>query len=276
MARIRTRIRATVMSRLSRRTAWQTPGMPAREPRDSEPDQPSLELPSLSGWRRKRRARGQESSATPVAPPSGSPAAAPEPPTVADPPPITPQPTPEPEPTPEPTDAPVAPPSGAPATAPEPPTVVDAPPPAPEPEPDDEDEEPRRRAPRVRRPGGLPTVVVVGALVGLAVVGLTWAALQACRQVQGTPSCGTAGYPLLALVLALSVVVGSVLLRLALVPDPVSTSVLGVGLAAVILLLTLVGHLEQPAMVVVVPLISALTFAAAHWISRSATEPDER
>jgi hypothetical protein len=134
---------------------------------------------------------------------------------------------------------------------------------------------PRRALPSVNLPGGWPAVVVTGLLVGLVVVGLTWASLQACEEVQGTSTCGRAGYPMLGLVLAVAVLVGGVLLRLAQVADPVSTSLLGVGLAAIVALLVLIDHLDQPAMVVVLPLVFALTFAAAHWFSTALLEPSE-
>ena len=89
-------------------------------------------------------------------------------------------------------------------------------------------------------------MVVTGLLVGLVVVGLTWASLRTCEAVQGTSSCGSAGYLMLGLVLALAVLAGGALLRLAQVPDPVSTSFLGVGLAAVVALLFLIDHLDHP------------------------------
>ena len=119
-------------------------------------------------------------------------------------------------------------------------------------------------------------MVVTGLLVGLVVVGLTWASLRSCEAVQGTSSCGSAGYPMLGLVLALAVVTGSSLLRLAQVPDPVSTSLLGVGVAAVIALVFLIDHLDQPAMIVVIPLVCAATFAGSHWLTTAVIEPAER
>jgi hypothetical protein len=130
-----------------------------------------------------------------------------------------------------------------------------------------------RRLPTLELPGGWPAVVVTGLVAGLVLVGLTWASLQACEEVQGTSTCGRAGYPMLALVLAVGVLVGAVLLRLAQVPDPVSTSLLGVGLAAVVALVFLIDHLDQPAVVVVIPLVCALTYAGAHWLTTAVIEP---
>jgi len=187
-------------------------------------EQPSLELPSLGGWRRKRRPRT----------PKPTPARAPDPV------------------------------GGEQATIVLPEAGADAPP----------------RSRRIRftphRLGGYAAALGVGAAVGLLMVGLMWGSLQTCEQVQGTSSCGTAGYPVLLVVLVLAVVVGGLLLRLLTVPDPVSTSVLGTGLTAVLSLLVLIDHLDQPAMVVVVPVLTAACFAAAHWVTTTFIEPGGR
>ena len=130
-----------------------------------------------------------------------------------------------------------------------------------------------RRARREWHPPGMAAAVVSGAVVGLGTVGLTWAALRSCEGVLGTSSCGGVGYPLLGLILVVMVLVGALLLRLAKVTDPGTTSFLGVGLAVVVALLVLVDHLLDPSMVVVLPVISAATFALAHWMTRTFIEP---
>ena len=97
---------------------------------------------------------------------------------------------------------------------------------------------PRRRrepaAPGARRappPGGWLAAVVTGLVVGLGVVGLTWASLRTCEAVQGTSSVRHGGLPDARAGPGRSpVLVGGALLRLAQVPDPVSTSFLAVGL----------------------------------------------
>ena len=154
------------------------------------------------------------------------------------------------------------------------PIVVEEPAPAPEPEAEPElAPEPRRKAKRERGPGGMPSAVLSGLVVGLGIVGLTWASLRSCEQVQGTSSCGDVGYPMLALILVVMVVVGWLLLKVLRVRDPASTSFLGTGLAVVIALLVLVDHLMDRSMVVVVPLICAATFGVAHWVTRTFIEP---
>jgi hypothetical protein len=236
---------------------------------DPERDEPSLELElprlRLRGLRRKPRPEAVPEAA-PEPPPvepgrsGGEQAAVTEPETVADaPPPVAPELEPPAAPAAEATRS-----SGEQTTVLEVAEVEEAPP---------EPQAPRAR-PALRLPGGWPAVVVTGLVVGLVVVGLTWGSLRTCEAVQGTSSCGTAGYPMLALVLVLAVLVGSLLLRLSQVPDPVSTSLLGVGTAAVIALLVLIDHLDQPAMVVVIPAICAATFAGAHWLSTAVIEPD--
>lgn len=233
--------------------------------REPEQDQPSLELPSLGGWRRRRRA--QRSEPAPAADP-------------------TPDPTPDPAPDPA---------SGEQATVRRPETVADAPPPEPAPDPApapepvsggqstvlvtetaEEPPPPARRVVRVRRPAGYVAVLGTGLLVGLLMVGMTWGSLRTCEQVQGTSSCGAAGYPMLLFVLVLAVVAGGMLLRLLQVADPVSTSFLGTGLATVLALLFLVDQLDSPAMVAVVPLLTAACFAGAHWVTATFIEPGDR
>jgi hypothetical protein len=146
-------------------------------------------------------------------------------------------------------------------------------------EPRPEPEEPRRKAPKAPRarkergPGGMPAAVLTGVVVGLGIVGLTWASLRSCESVQGTSSCGDAGYPMLGLILVAMVLVGWLLLRLLRVRDPGSTSFLGTGLAVVVALLVLVDHLLDRSMVVVVPIVCAAAFALAHWVTRTFIEP---
>ena len=203
-------------------------------------DRPSLELPSL-GWRRRRRTPKPEPQAPAPAPP---PAPQRQRPVLEETRPL-------------------------PATAPDA-TAPDAPEPIPEPGP-----RPARER-KARGPGGQPAVLLTGVVVGLGIVGLTWASLRLCESVQGTSSCGDSGYGLLIAILALMVVVGMLLLRLARVPEPGSTSFLAVGLTCVLALLFLVDSLLDRPMVVVIPLISAGTFAAAHWVTRTFTGPTER
>jgi hypothetical protein len=112
--------------------------------------------------------------------------------------------------------------------------------------------------------------------VGVISVGLTWASLRLCEVVRGTTSCGGPGYLLLLLILVAMVLLGTALLRALGVPEPGSTSLLAVGLLAVLTLLLLVGVLFHWWMILVLPACSALTFAAAHWVTTTFVEPGDR
>jgi hypothetical protein len=125
----------------------------------------------------------------------------------------------------------------------------------------------------IRRPGGMAAAVLTGLVVGLGMVGLTWAGLQLGEAVRGTSSWRGGGYPMLAAILALMAVVGGLLLKAARVRDPGSTSFLAVCLTAVVALLFLADVLLDPVMVVALPLISAGSYAASHWVTRTFVEP---
>jgi hypothetical protein len=223
-------------------------------------DEPSLELPSLSLVRRRRKKAAQ----APAAPQT------------------QPLPPPAPEPEPEPTPAPLfAGEAAAPATRPHPTPAPAAPAPA---APAPVATAPERRAKRPRRKreltlpavGGLTAAVVTGVLVGVIAVGLTWSSLRLCEVVRGTSSCGGPGYLLLLAILIAMILLGAVLLRALGVPEAGSTSFLAVGLLAVVAMLFLVGVLFHWWMILVIPACSALTFAAAHWVTTTFVEPADR
>ena len=108
-------------------------------------------------------------------------------------------------------------------------------------------------------------------------VGLTWASLRLCEAVRGTSSCGGPGYLLLLGILVAMILLGTAPAQGAgACPDPGSTSFLAVGLLAVLALLFLVGVLFHWWMILVIPACSALTFAAAHWVTTTFVEPDDR
>ena len=116
---------------------------------------------------------------------------------------------------------------------------------------------------------------VTGLVVGLLVVVLTASSLALCESVRGVSSCGGGpGFLLLVLVMAGMVVLGGVMLRLARVPDPTSTSFLAVGLLAVLSLLFLVDVLEKWWMIIVIPLLSAAMFLLSHWVTTQVVDSD--
>ena len=161
--------------------------------------------------------------------------------------------------------------------------------PRPEPDPDVQDtsilpvamteeptEEPRRRRERspirLHLPGPL-VALLTGAVVGLALVGLTSASLHLCSSMRGTPSCGKPGLLLLLAITVAVILLGSLLLRVAHVDTHGSTSFLGVGLLVVLILLALLPVLDDWWMVIAVPVLAMITFFAAWWLTTTYVDP---
>lgn len=251
--------------------------MADKEAEKSTEDGPSLEMPSFGFGRRKGK-RGKAADEPPREEAAAAEAA-----------PVPPEQDPEPDPAPpveetqrlDPVDhapEPQAPPlfvDETPAAA----TPVAEPEhePAPEPEPELAPEpaaEPKRKARRTPALGGMPAAIVTGAFIGLLLVGLTWGSLHLCELVRGTSACGKPGFLVLLAIMVILIVVGAMLLKAWGINDPGSTSFLGVGLIAVLLLLFLVELLFNWWMVIVVPILGMLSFALAYWLSTAFVESD--
>jgi hypothetical protein len=239
-----------------------TDGEGARPPEDDETAR--LELPSLRLPRfgRRRKARDDEETADPTAeaPPAATHPAPPEP---------EPLPAPAPEPLPQPEPAPERALVSTPDVA------------APTHEmPVDEDpaDEPATREPFTlpQLPGRL-AAVLTGAVVGVVGVALTYLSLQGCDAVRGTKSCGGGpGLLLLLVILVLMVLLGGVLLALWDVSEPRSTSFLGVGVLAVVVLIASLRDLDSVWMFLAVPLVCALSFLLAQWVTTAFVELPEK
>jgi hypothetical protein len=128
---------------------------------------------------------------------------------------------------------------------------------------------------RVHVPGPV-AALVTGAVVGLALVGLTVGSLRLCTALRGTDSCVKPGIFILLAITAVAILLGSLLLRLTGVAAHGSTSFLGVGLLVVVLLLALLPVIFHWWMVIVVPVVAMLTYAAAWWLTTTYVEPGER
>lgn len=115
--------------------------------------------------------------------------------------------------------------------------------------------------------------MVTGGIVGLGAVGLTWGSMRLCEVVRGTPSCGNPGFLVLLAILVLMALLGKVMLRSLGVRDPGSTSLLGIGLVAVLALLFPVEQLFHWWMAIVVPVVAVATFALSHWVTTTFVEP---
>ncbi len=117
--------------------------------------------------------------------------------------------------------------------------------------------------------------ILCGAVVGLVGVVLSYFASRGCETVRGVGSCGGMGLLALLVILAIEVVLGAILLKALHLSDPTSTSFLGVGLMAVVVVLFLLGSLESTWMMLVIPVVSALTFLLSWWVTTKFVEgPD--
>jgi hypothetical protein len=113
----------------------------------------------------------------------------------------------------------------------------------------------------------LQAALVVGALVGLLAVLLTFASLKLCELLRGTDSCGGPGLLLLVATLVVLTYVGGWLLRGFGIDDPGSTSFLAVGLLAVLTMLFLLDVIYSWWMVVVIPVVAMATYALSWWVT---------
>jgi hypothetical protein len=105
---------------------------------------------------------------------------------------------------------------------------------------------------------------------------LTWLSLRGCEAVRGTASCGGGpGFLLLVAIFAITVLLGSALLKAFDVPDPGSSSFLAVGLVAVVALLFLIDFVDSWAMIIVIPLLSVGGYLASVWVTKTFVEPGE-
>lgn len=127
------------------------------------------------------------------------------------------------------------------------------------------------RRPRLRtiKLPGWVAALVTGLLMGLLIVGLTAAFERGCAAIRGTSSCGSAGLWLNLLSLIIAIVVGSLLLKLFGQTDTGSTSFLAVGLVVVIAMLFFLGSIFSWQMIIVIPVLSALAYLAAQWVTSS-------
>ena len=114
--------------------------------------------------------------------------------------------------------------------------------------------------------------IVTGLVVGLLGVGMAYVASRGCEIVRGVGSCGGIGLLALLAVLAIEVVLGAVLLKARRLTDPASTSFLGVGLVAVFVLLFLLSSLDSIWMIVVIPVLTAVTFLISLWVTTTFVE----
>ena len=114
--------------------------------------------------------------------------------------------------------------------------------------------------------------VVTGLIVGVVGVVLSFGASRGCEAVRGVGSCGGTGLFALLAVLAIEILLGAALLKAWRLSDPTSTSFLGVGLVAVMALLFFLESLESVWMLVVLPVLTAITFLLSWWVTETFVE----
>lgn len=210
---------------------------------DSGPKEPNLELPSF-GFRRRRKPVPE-----PEAPQSEAPQPPPEP--AAPPERVAPEPgVDEPE---HASDSD----RDLPAT-----TVETVPVPV---------EQPVRRertgpSPLTRVPGSF-AAVGAGLVCGLIGTVLSVGSLRGCEAVRGVGTCGGIGLFALLAILVVEIFIGAAILKGCSVKDSFSTSFLGVGVAAVVIVLFLLSYLGSWWMLVVVPLVTAAAYLFSWWVT---------
>jgi hypothetical protein len=121
--------------------------------------------------------------------------------------------------------------------------------------------------------------ILTGVIAGAICVALTWGEVAGCEAIRGHNNCND-GFGLLAIVvvLAIEIVVGASLLKAFRVSDPFSTSFLGVGLVAMVVMLTFVGNdkMASPVMIAVIPALTAAAFLLSWWVTvRFIEEPTD-
>jgi hypothetical protein len=129
---------------------------------------------------------------------------------------------------------------------------------------DDAEDEGRYDAPPLPP---LLILAVVGLLCGFAMVSLVWLSEQGCARLRDTPDCGALGLPLLILTVALTIVLGAIALGWLALPQPLLVAFLGVMFLLLIVVGLLSDRLYSTWTLVVVPGLSAVTFAVAHLVA---------
>lgn len=135
---------------------------------------------------------------------------------------------------------------------------------------------PRERPalPALPRLSGLQAAAVTGLVVGLFLVLATYGALNLCSAVRGAATCGgRAGFPLLLAIGIVAVVGGGTLLRVFGTTSPMGDSFLAVALVAVLTVLFLGDHYDAWWMLIVVPVLTAVAYGLAHWVSVTVIDP---
>lgn len=118
-------------------------------------------------------------------------------------------------------------------------------------------------------------LAVVGLLTGFVIVALVWLSEQGCDRVRDSPTCGAAGFPLLVLAVVITIVLGALALSRLAMPYPKLVAFLGVGFMLLIVLAFLSDDLFSTWTLVIVPVLTAITFLVAHLIAGRLERADD-
>ena len=125
----------------------------------------------------------------------------------------------------------------------------------------------RARGWRIPHLDPVPATIITGAIVGLVSVGLGLAALRMFTELRGVAGGGgTWGSLTLVVVTFIAFALGERLLTAFGTPLPRLTSFLAVVLTMIVILGALLGPTDSALGIVIVPVLGALTFFAAHWL----------
>jgi hypothetical protein len=110
-------------------------------------------------------------------------------------------------------------------------------------------------------------LAVVGLLCGFATVALVWLSERGCDRVRDTPNCGALGLPQLVLTVIITIVLGALALSRLGMPQPRLVAFLGVMFMLLIVVGLLSGQLFSTWALLVVPVLTAITFLVAHLVA---------
>lgn len=110
-------------------------------------------------------------------------------------------------------------------------------------------------------------LAVVGLLAGFVTIACIWLSEQSCNRVRDTPNCGAMGLPLLILTVVVTIVLAALALTKLAMPHPRLVAFLGVMFMLLVVLAFLTDHLSSTWSLVVVPVLTAVTFLVAHLIA---------
>ena len=111
-------------------------------------------------------------------------------------------------------------------------------------------------------------LAVVGVLCGFATIALVWLSERGCERVRDSSNCGALGLPLLVLIVVVTIVLGGLALSRLAMPSPGLVAFLGVAFMLVVVLAFLSEVLSSPWTLVVVPVLTAVTFLLANLVAR--------